>query len=73
MNEIGFNDFFDVFREKYLSEISKKIYPELVSNECGLDSHKVFIVKYKIDQDTSLNYHFDNAEVTLNINLGNFH
>ena len=36
----------------------------------GLDSHKAFIVRYATGEDLDLLYHFDNAEVTLNVNLG---
>ena len=32
-----------------------------------MDSHKAFIVKYALDEDTELAEHFDNAEVTLNV------
>ena len=32
-----------------------------------LDSHKAFIVKYALGEDTELAEHFDNAEVTLNV------
>merc|ERR550539_102672 len=34
-----------------------------------LDSHKAFVVKYKIGEDVDLAEHFDNAEVTLNVSL----
>ena len=36
----------------------------------NLDSHKAFVVTYKLDEDLDLNYHFDNAEVTINVSLG---
>ena len=32
-----------------------------------MDSHKAFIVKYALEEDTELAEHFDNAEVTLNV------
>ena len=35
-----------------------------------MDSYKAFTVKYKIGEDLNLGYHFDNAEVTLNVCLG---
>lgn len=34
-----------------------------------MDSHKAFIVQYKENEDLDLSYHFDNAEVTLNVAL----
>ncbi len=70
LEELGFDKFIQTFKIKYLNEIFKTLYPEYVDKTIGLDSHKAFIVVYKIDQDTSLGYHFDNSEVTLNISLG---
>lgn len=35
-----------------------------------LNSHKSFVVTYRIGEDEHLTEHFDNAEVTLNANLG---
>ena len=46
---------------------------KMLFSECGgetLDSYKPFTVKYKIGEDLNLGYHFDNAEVTLNVCLG---
>ena len=40
----------------------------------GLDSQRAFIVSYDCERDgddTDLNIHFDNAEVTLNVSLDN--
>lgn len=55
-------------RELYLKPISSLVYPD-----CGgkwLDSHKAFAVKYSLNEDLELSYHYDNAEVTLNVSLG---
>lgn len=44
------------------------LYPD-----CGggsLDSHKAFVVKYDMNEDLDLSYHYDNAEVTLNVSIG---
>ena len=35
-----------------------------------LDHHKTFVVRYKLGEDVQLSRHFDNAEVTINVNLG---
>lgn len=59
----------NLFRAKYLMPISKFLYPEW-TGDCGLDSHRAFIVKYTIEEDVELSYHFDNAEVTLNVCIG---
>lgn len=55
-------------RELYLKPLCALLYPD-----CGgkwLDSHKAFIVKYAQSEDLDLSYHYDNAEVTLNLSLG---
>lgn len=54
-------------RERFLSPISRAFFPECVSGT--LDSHKAFVVTYRIGQDLDLDYHYDNAEVTVNISL----
>ena len=35
-----------------------------------LDSQKAFTVSYREGEDVDLSYHYDNAEVTLNVCLG---
>ena len=49
--------------------MAKLLYPEWAGLR-GLDSHRAFIVKYTIEEDVGLSYHYDNAEVTLNVCLG---
>lgn len=69
MNELGLDeDFLNRLREDYITPITRLLFPEC-GGDC-LDSHKAFIVKYKTDEDVDLNYHYDNAEVTLNVCLG---
>ncbi|XP_067862311.1 2-oxoglutarate and iron-dependent oxygenase domain-containing protein 2 [Heptranchias perlo] len=69
LNELGFDEtFITPLREDYLQPIASLLYPD-----CGggrLDSHKAFVVKYIINQDLDLSFHYDNAEVTLNVSLG---
>ena len=48
--------------------LARLLFPVWVDE--GLDSHKAFIVRYATGEDVDLSYHFDNAEVTLNVNLG---
>ena len=48
--------------------MSKLLFPDWGGGT--LDSHKAFTVQYKIGQDLDLSYHYDNAEVTLNVCLG---
>ena len=68
VDEMGFDSGLLIpLREKFLNPLSKVLFPDW----CGgaLDSHKAFVVKYKVGEDTSLSYHYDNAEVTLNVSL----
>ncbi|KAM4616225.1 2-oxoglutarate and iron-dependent oxygenase domain-containing protein 2 [Polymixia lowei] len=69
LNELGFDeDFITPLREHYLRPITSLLYPDC--GGCCLDSHKAFVVKYDIHEDLDLSYHYDNAEVTLNVSLG---
>ncbi|XP_074061585.1 2-oxoglutarate and iron-dependent oxygenase domain-containing protein 2 [Macrotis lagotis] len=55
-------------RERYLQPLTALLY-----SDCGggqLDSHRAFVVKYAMGEDLDLSYHYDNAEVTLNVSLG---
>ena len=66
---MGFDEeFMTQFRMDYLMPISQLLFPEWVGQ--GLDSHRVFVVKYAMNEDLDLSYHFDNAEVTINVCLG---
>lgn len=69
LDELGFDEgFVTPLRELYLSPIASVLYPD-----CGgrcLDSHRAFVVKYDMQEDLDLSYHYDNAEVTLNVCLG---
>ena len=70
LSELGFDcGFLDKLRENYLQPVASLLYPEWVGPS-GLDSHKSFTVSYTLDGDRDLAYHFDNAEVTLNVCLG---
>jgi len=68
LDEVGFTEgFSDVLLDQYIRPMSALLYPE---NGGGtLDHHRCFTVQYAQDKDISLATHFDNAEVTLNINL----
>lgn len=69
LNELGFDErFVTTLREDYLHPITSILYPDY--GGLGLDSHKAFVVKYAVDQDRDLSFHYDNAEVTLNLSLG---
>ncbi|XP_043963906.1 2-oxoglutarate and iron-dependent oxygenase domain-containing protein 2 isoform X1 [Gambusia affinis] len=69
LNELGFDeDFITPLREHYLQPLASLLYPDC--GGCCLDSHKAFVVKYAMNEDLDLSYHYDNAEVTLNVSLG---
>jgi len=66
---LGFEpDFVDVLRVDYLQPIVDRLMPDLAA--AVLDSQKAFTVSYREGEDVDLSYHYDNAEVTLNVCLG---
>lgn len=67
LDDIGFTPFLDNLRAIYLNSVAKIVYSEWVGE--GLDSHRGFTVFYSNEGDRQLNYHYDNAEVTLNVSL----
>lgn len=52
----------------YLAHLTSILFPTYGGDR--LDSHKSFIVTYTESGDKDLAYHYDNAEVTLNVSLG---
>lgn len=69
LNELGFDEtFITPLRELYLRPLTGLLFCDCGGN-C-LDSHKAFVVKYAMHEDLDLSYHYDNAEVTLNVSLG---
>ena len=75
LDDVGFTNFFDEFRAEYLQPICDATFPDL--GFTNLDTHRAFIVHYKADDgeefDRELDYHFDNAELTLNVSLSASH
>ena len=53
-----------------MNPLARTLFGDEYVGDTGLDSHKAFVVSYKIGQDVDLGYHYDNAEVTLNVSLG---
>jgi len=69
LDELGFDEgLVTPLREQYLQPVLGLLFPEWTGQK--LDSHKAFTVQYEPEKDTALDYHFDNAEVTLNVCLG---
>ncbi|XP_005091813.1 2-oxoglutarate and iron-dependent oxygenase domain-containing protein 2 isoform X2 [Aplysia californica] len=54
--------------QKYLLPICASLFPSWGGGT--IDSFKAFSVKYEMGNDLQLATHYDNAEVTININLG---
>ncbi|XP_063878523.1 2-oxoglutarate and iron-dependent oxygenase domain-containing protein 2-like [Scylla paramamosain] len=67
LDELGFTDFVSSLQKEYLSPITRLLFPDWGGG--SLDSHKAFVVTYKEGEDVDLSYHYDNAEVTLNVAL----
>ena len=65
LDELGFDEFVTTLRENYLQPVAQKLFLDWGGGK--LDSHKAFTVKYLEGSDTDLSYHYDNAEVTLNV------
>ncbi|XP_028396863.1 2-oxoglutarate and iron-dependent oxygenase domain-containing protein 2-like isoform X4 [Dendronephthya gigantea] len=69
LDELGFDEnFLDVLLHQYIKPLSGLMFPK--NGGRSLDSYKAFTVKYKMGDDLSLGYHYDNAEVTLNVCMG---
>lgn len=69
LDELGINENFLIpFRADYVSWITRCLFPDWGGD--SLDSHRVFSVKYSLGEDLDLAYHYDNAEITLNVSLG---
>ena len=54
-------------RCQFLQPLTRGLFPQ--HSNIVLDSHRAFMVKYKMGQDVDMGLHFDNAEVTLNVSL----
>jgi len=53
--------------EDYVRPLSSILFGDIGS---GLDSHHSFIVQYKLTEERSLNFHYDESEITVNVCLG---
>lgn len=66
LDDFGFRAVLDELMKGYVQKLSTVFYPRIPR----LDAHHGFIVSYEEQKDVSLDFHVDNAEVTLNICLG---
>mmetsp|Transcript_45485 Transcript_45485/g.119499 ORF Transcript_45485/g.119499 Transcript_45485/m.119499 type:complete len:654 (+) Transcript_45485:39-2000(+) len=67
VNQIGLKPLLDDLQQSCLLPLSRLLYPVEGSS---FDHHHSFMVKYRKGEDTHLDMHHDDAEVTLNICLG---
>jgi len=70
MAELGFGTMIQPLVQEYVDVLATALLP---NHTKGLDSYRAFTVLYdadKEDGDKSLAMHYDNSEVTLNINIG---
>eukprot|EP01095_Lingulamoeba_sp_RSL-Kostka_P013520 TRINITY_DN5631_c1_g1_i1.p1 TRINITY_DN5631_c1_g1~~TRINITY_DN5631_c1_g1_i1.p1 ORF type:complete len:364 (+),score=105.61 TRINITY_DN5631_c1_g1_i1:133-1224(+) len=68
IDEIGLKPLITYIREKFISPIASLLFKERGGDT--LDSHHGFVVQYKLNEDLDLGFHYDDAEVTLNVCLG---
>ncbi|KNA17823.1 hypothetical protein SOVF_076420 [Spinacia oleracea] len=68
LDDFGMEAMLEKLMEDFVRPMSKVFYPEVGGST--LDSHHGFVVLYGIDKDVDLGFHVDDAEVTLNICLG---
>eukprot|EP00325_Prymnesiales_sp_UTEX-LB-985_P005856 CAMPEP_0174696928 /NCGR_PEP_ID=MMETSP1094-20130205/2931_1 /TAXON_ID=156173 /ORGANISM="Chrysochromulina brevifilum, Strain UTEX LB 985" /LENGTH=351 /DNA_ID=CAMNT_0015893803 /DNA_START=51 /DNA_END=1106 /DNA_ORIENTATION=+ len=54
----------------YVRPLAACLAPLAAVGGGAIDHHKAFVVAYRMGEDEELSQHFDNAEVTLNANLG---
>jgi len=67
LREFGFDQLWQSLLEVYLRPLYSCLYPELGPH---LDDHHTFIVQYSEGEQNSLGFHYDDAEVTVNLCLG---
>ena len=68
LNELGFDEnFLTPLRDHYISAITSILYPDW--GGASLDSHKAFVVKYKLGEDTDLTQHYSDAKINVNGSL----
>ena len=72
LDEVGFTpQFTNQLVEKYIQPLAAALYTDFLDGH-KLDNHRCFTVEYETGEgkDLDLAAHFDNAEVTLNVSLG---
>ena len=71
LDELGFSPgLVDPLVREWLRPLATSLPALAAAGGATLDHHKAFVVTYRLGEDEELAQHFDNAEVTLNVNLG---
>ncbi len=68
LDDLGFGPFLNELMTKYVAPLSGLLFKDLGGDT--LDEHHGFIVEYGMNKDTSLGFHTDDSEITLNVCLG---
>jgi hypothetical protein len=68
LDSVGFGPFLQQLMREYVTPFAALLYPDV--GGASLDSHHGFIVEYQLGKDTSLDFHVDASDVTLNVCLG---
>ena len=68
LDDLGFGPWVSAVVAAVVEPFAQRFFPEVA--ECGLDAHHAFIVEYSPETDDRLSWHVDDAEVTLNLCLG---
>jgi hypothetical protein len=68
LDSFGFAAMLQQMMTDYVAPLASQFYAEVGGNT--LDSHHGFIVEYAVGKDTSLDFHVDASDVTLNVCLG---
>jgi len=67
VNEIGMEGMMDLLQQRFLQPMSAYLYDP---QGWHIDRHHAFMVQYQTDQDTGLDMHTDDSDVTFNVCLG---
>lgn len=71
LDEMGFTSgLIEPLIREWLRPLAAMLPPLAAVGGGSLDHHKAFVVAYRLGEDEHLAEHYDNAEVTLNVNLG---
>ena len=68
VNHIGMQQVITAFQHAVLQPIADLLYPEEARG--GFDMHHSFMVQYRQGEDTGLDMHTDDSDVTFNVCLG---